>query len=167
MNPALRKLGGLALSALWAAVAATLGKIMEPFLKWLLFLSMRGLVWLLPPGKAENAIIELYKEFKQSYGEKYDLDGYMENYPQAPLGRVFGRRDADWRRKLAERKDPYFGKPKDDRSSGVRHQGAAAETSDSTESPGSLGKEQASTGASPGTDTAEAGGNNKEREGDQ
>ena len=167
MNPAFRKLGGLALSALWAAVAATLGKIMEPLLKWLLFLSMRGLVWLLPPGKAENAIIELYKEFKQSYGEKYDLDHYMESHPKTPFGRAFGGRDPDWRRKLAERKDPYFGKPGDDRSSGVRHQGATAEAGDSSESSGSGAEQQAGSAEGLGTDTAEAGGNHKEREGDQ
>lgn len=159
---AYNKIGGLALTALWAALATVFGKIMEPLLKWLLFLSMRGLVWVLPPGKAENAIIELYKEFKTAYGEKYDLDGYMANHPKAPLSRAFGGRDPDWRRKLAERKDPTFGGSDGNSTTGVRHQGAGSEPIDSKKSPGSLGEDQASPGSGVESNAGEAGGNNQE-----
>lgn len=159
---ALNKLGKLALTALWAAVAATFGRIMEPFLKWLLFLSMRGLVWLLPPGKAENAIIELYKEFKKSYGDKYDLDGYMANYPKAPLSRGFGRRGFAWGNRRTARQDQGPKKGQQDSGPGVRHQGTGSEPGDSQERPGSLGEDQESPGKSVDTDAGEAGGNNQE-----
>lgn len=103
---AFKKIGEIAIVALWAAVAATFGKIMEPFLKWLLFLSFRGLVWLLPPGKVENAILDLFKEVHKTYGETYDVETYVGPNAKTPFGRGTRRTRA-----LRDRVEPTFDNP--------------------------------------------------------
>lgn len=69
------KEGGLAVlmvlgSAALSALGGLLGKILEPTFKWVLFATMKLAIKWLPPGKMEDTIKALYKEYKASYGEK-------------------------------------------------------------------------------------------------
>lgn len=86
MNPALQKVMGLAVKAIWAALAAFLARVAEPLFKWIMFMALRGLVWLLHDGRAEGAVKELYRELKNSYGDYYDLDEPMGYSPETPYG---------------------------------------------------------------------------------
>lgn len=88
MNQALQKAGELVIKAIWAATAALLARIMEPVLKTTLFLSLRGLIWLIPDKYKVDAVLkEFYREMKKSYGEKYDLDDPLGTHTETPGGR--------------------------------------------------------------------------------
>lgn len=69
VNKALASIGAVIGTALLTAFGGLLGRLLEPLLKWTLFASMKLLIKILPPGKAEDTIKALYKEFKYAYKE--------------------------------------------------------------------------------------------------
>ena len=73
MNPALqnalKKVGGVIGASFLMALSGLLSKVLEPFLKWTMFTSMRILIKILPPGRLENMVISLYDELNKVYEE--------------------------------------------------------------------------------------------------